>query len=146
MRRASERPRQAAAPLQFHHALIYVADVERSLRFYQGHLGFKLIDSQVLEGVLVYARMRLPAGKGTLALHRAERDPGVPFSGGVRLYFETKDVDRLCKRLAAAGVEFDQPSKRMPWGWIHAYLKDPDGHELSLFWAGAARLRKSRAV
>jgi hypothetical protein len=24
----------------------------------------------------------------------------------------------------------------MPWGWRHAYLNDPDGHEISLYWAG----------
>jgi hypothetical protein len=23
----------------------------------------------------------------------------------------------------------------MPWGWKHAYLDDPDGHEVSLDWA-----------
>jgi hypothetical protein len=27
----------------------------------------------------------------------------------------------------------------MPWGWRHAYLKDPDGHPLSLYRAGASR-------
>jgi len=33
--------------------------------------------------------------------------------------------------------------KRMPWGWDHAYLDDPDGHEVSLYWAGTKRLRKT---
>jgi hypothetical protein len=31
----------------------------------------------------------------------------------------------------------------MPWGWKHAYLDDPDGHEVSLYWAGAKRLKKA---
>jgi hypothetical protein len=34
----------------------------------------------------------------------------------------------------------------MPWGWTHAYLNDPDGHEVSLYWAGVKRLRKSATV
>jgi hypothetical protein len=32
----------------------------------------------------------------------------------------------------------------MPWGWQHAYLRDPDGHQLSLYWAGPKRFRKTR--
>jgi hypothetical protein len=32
----------------------------------------------------------------------------------------------------------------MPWGWEHAYLNDPDGHEVSLYWAGDKRFRKSK--
>jgi len=31
----------------------------------------------------------------------------------------------------------------MPWGWRHAYLNDPDGHEISLYWAGENRMRKT---
>jgi hypothetical protein len=36
-----------------------------------------------------------------------------------------------------------QLPKAMPWGWTHAYLNDPDGHEVSLYSAGAKRLRGS---
>jgi hypothetical protein len=31
----------------------------------------------------------------------------------------------------------------MPWGWRHAYLDDPDGHEVSLYWAGRKRFQKT---
>ena len=31
----------------------------------------------------------------------------------------------------------------MPWGWRHAYLNDPDGHEISLYWAGGNRMKKT---
>jgi hypothetical protein len=31
----------------------------------------------------------------------------------------------------------------MPWGWKHAYVNDPDGHEVSLYWAGAKRFQKT---
>ena len=31
----------------------------------------------------------------------------------------------------------------MPWGWRHAYLDDPDGHEISLYWAGPNRMAKT---
>jgi hypothetical protein len=31
----------------------------------------------------------------------------------------------------------------MPWGWRHAYLNDPDGHEISWYWAGENRMKKT---
>jgi hypothetical protein len=31
----------------------------------------------------------------------------------------------------------------MPWDWRHAYVNDPDGHEISLYWAGEHRMKKS---
>jgi uncharacterized glyoxalase superfamily protein PhnB len=91
---------------------------------------------------VVYARLKSPRSNGTIALHMVA--PGQELhTGGVRLYFETKDLDRLCKRLEAAGVKFSQLPQVMPWGWKHAYLDDPDGHEVSLYWAGAKRFKKT---
>jgi uncharacterized glyoxalase superfamily protein PhnB len=45
--------------------------------------------------------------------------------------------------LDSAGVKLTQPPKLMPWGWKHAYLDDPDGHEISLYWAGRKRFQKT---
>jgi hypothetical protein len=36
-----------------------------------------------------------------------------------------------------------QLPRMMPWGWRHAYLNDPDGHEISLYWAGENRMKKT---
>ena len=33
--------------------------------------------------------------------------------------------------------------RMMPWGWRHAYLNDPDGHEISIYWAGEMRMEKT---
>lgn len=136
--KATVRPKSSLA---FHHAMLYTRDLPRSLAFYRDQLGFKVVD----EFPNAYARLVAPKGKGTLAIHVLE--PGQwldPKRGGVRLYFEVRELAALCRRLAKEGVSFDQPPRRMPWGWQHAYLRDPDGHELSLFWAGAARLRRTR--
>jgi len=128
-----------ASSLTFNHAMVYVRELERALRFYQGLLGFKLIEK--LRG---YARLRSPAGRTTLALHEPEPGQVLPETDGIRLYFEVRDVERLCEKLAAAGVEIQQMPQRMPWGWTHAYLKDPDGHEVSLYWAGEKRFQKTK--
>lgn len=129
------------AHLEFNHAMIYTRDATRAVDFYAGRLGFKLIDEFRHEGLLVYARLRAPRGNSTISLHLLEPGTTVPEYEGVRLYFEVKNLEAFCKSLEAAGVAFDKPPKLMPWGWTHAYLRDPDGHELSLFWAGSKRFR-----
>jgi len=132
----------AAPALTFNHAMIYSRDVPVAVRFYSGVLGFKVLEEYQGHDTVVYARLKSPRSNGTIALHIVA--PGQELhTGGVRLYFETKDLDRLCKRLEAAGVKFSQLPKVMPWGWKHAYLDDPDGHEVSLYWAGAKRFKKT---
>lgn len=137
-RKGAKKPR-STPKLEFNHAMIYVRDVPRALEFYAGKLGFRLIE-QFGDG---YARLRSPAGACTIALHQIGEGVTTTASEGIRLYFEVKPLDALCRQLAAAGVAFRQMPKPMPWGWTHAYLDDPDGHEISLYWAGARRLRKS---
>ena len=128
--------------LAFNHAMIYSANVQRALGFYRDLLGFKLVDEFRHEGIPVYARLRAPEGDGTIALHLA--GPGTPLtSEGVRLYFEIREVDDFCRKLQAKGFYITQMPRMMPWGWRHAYLNDPDGHEISIYWAGENRMKKT---
>ena len=132
----------ADGKLTFNHAVIYVKDVERGLRFYRDMMGFKLIEDFRYEGTAVYARLRAPGGDGTIALHQA--GPGVSVaSDGVRLYFEVGELDDFCRKLQQKGFYITQLPRMMPWGWRHAYLNDPDGHEISLYWAGENRMKKT---
>jgi catechol 2,3-dioxygenase-like lactoylglutathione lyase family enzyme len=137
MKKRRRAPGSGPGPV-FNHAMIYVRDVGRALEFYEGTLGFRRI-----ENFGGYARLRTPGGSTTLALHKLGEDVHSTESPGVRLYFEVKQLRRFCARLARRGVAFKQKPKHMPWGWDHAYLYDPDGHEVSLYWAGAKRLRKT---
>jgi catechol 2,3-dioxygenase-like lactoylglutathione lyase family enzyme len=128
--------------LSFNHAMLYAKDVQRALAFYRDLLGFKLVDEFRYEGNPVYARLRAPGGDGTIALHLA--GPGTSLaSDGVRLYFEIRKLDDFCRKLQAKGFYITQMPRMMPWGWRHAYLNDPDGHEISLYWAGENRMRKT---
>lgn len=128
--------------LTFNHAMIYAKDVRRSLAFYRDMLGFKSIDEFSHDGILLYARLRAPGGDGTIALHLA--GPGTPISSeGVRLYFEIQDVDGFCRKLQSKGLYIPQMPRMMPWGWRHVYINDPDGHEISLYWAGEMRMQKT---
>jgi catechol 2,3-dioxygenase-like lactoylglutathione lyase family enzyme len=127
----------------FNHAMIYVQRIEPALRFYRDRLGFRLIETFKWQRRAVYARLRAPRGNSSIALHLPEGKDAPNTRSGIRLYFEVKNLEQLCARLKRAGVKFSQMPKRMPWGWKHAYLKDPEGYELSLYWAGPKRLRKS---
>ncbi|HXN52325.1 MAG TPA: VOC family protein [Candidatus Acidoferrum sp.] len=140
-KRKSLRGKGASAPT-FNHAMIYSRDVGAALGFYADTLGFKLLENFQHEGRSVYARLKSAGGNTTIALHAVA--PGDELrTGGVRLYFEVRDLERFCERLESIGVRFSQKPKQMPWGWKHAYLNDPDGHEVSLYWAGGKRLRRS---
>ena len=144
------KPAQTRAPappknegkLTFNHAMVYVKDVDRAMAFYRDLMGFKLIEDFRYKGNAVYARLRAPGGDGTIALHQA--GPGVSVaSDGVRLYFEVRDLDDFCLKLQKKDFYITQLPQMMPWGWRHAYLNDPDGHEISLYWAGENRMMKT---
>lgn len=105
--------------------LVYVSDVARSKAFYSDVLGL-----EVLEDFGDFVRLGTGADVG-LSLHVAGRLEAA--CQGVELNFEVDDVDRTHRDLADRGVAFTQPPKDMPWGARHAYLRDPDGHPVSLF-------------
>lgn len=138
----AEFPSDYAEKLTFNHAMIYAKDVARSLAFYRDLMGFKVIEDFRHQGISVYARLRAPGGDGTIAIHMA--GPGTSLaSDGVRLYFEIRELDDFCRRLQNKGFYITQLPRMMPWGWRHAYLNDPDGHEISLYWAGENRMKKT---
>ena len=131
-------PRMARRKISLNHVIIYVRDVEPSLKFYRDKLGFEVIES--MRG---YARLKSPVGGTTLALHVTKDRKPPPGTRQIVLYFETRDLGDVCRELAKKGVRFDQLPARMPWGWDHAYLRDPDGHPISLFWASRKRFKKT---
>src|SRR6266852_8856828 len=134
--------RGKGASTTFNHAMVYSRDVAAALGFYVDHLGFKLLENFQHQGRSVYARLKSPRGSTSIALHLVA--PGEELrTGGVRLYFEVRDLERFCEHLESAGVQFSQKPKQMPWGWRHAYLDDPDCHEISLYSAGTKRQRRS---
>lgn len=140
--KAAAVPPEPESRLTFNHAMIYSKDVQRALDFYREWMGFKLIEDFRYEGKVVYARLRAPGGDGTIALHQAGPGASVA-SEGVRLYFEVRDLDEFCRKLQRRGFYFTQLPTMMPWGWRHAYLNDPEGHEISLYWAGENRMQKT---
>jgi catechol 2,3-dioxygenase-like lactoylglutathione lyase family enzyme len=105
-------------------------DLARSERFYVA-LGLRLIVQSDH-----YLRFECPDGDSTFSLERVE---GVAENAQVTIYFETDDLGADFERLTGAGIAFDLPPQDMPWLWLEARLRDPDGHRICLYHAGRNR-------
>lgn len=140
---------------EIHHVAIGVGDLERSLAFYAGMLGFRKTLDMELSGADFERLFRLPAGTGARSvilqqgksrvgeiellqfkgLPQGSRSPGRPGDHGLMmLSFEVRDDDLLHvrSRLQAAGVPFfcREPVRLdLPgYGPISCLMvEDPDG-------------------
>ncbi|MGW5109490.1 VOC family protein [Nocardia sp. NPDC004123] len=110
---------------------IGTTDLRRSERFYE------LLGLQLIVKNDHYLRFQCPEGDSTFSVELVDSVPG---GAQVSIYFESDDLDDQCARLRAAGVDFDSLPADMSWLWREAWLRDPDGHRLCLFYAGANRL------
>lgn len=106
-------------------------DIPKSIAFYQT-LGLKLIVESEH-----YARFECPDGNSTFSVHLTEK---LPSGHGISVYFECEDLDEKVEDLIQKGVHFDELPNDKSWLWREAYLKDPDGNQLILFFAGENRL------
>ncbi|CAN5352332.1 hypothetical protein BH09PSE1_BH09PSE1_27870 [soil metagenome] len=113
---------------------VEVTDVPWSRAFYE-RLGLTLIVSSGH-----YARFVCPAPAGesaaTFSIHIA--DAVTPNGTGV--YFECADLDERVAALKAARVVFDSGPADQSWLWREAWLRDPDGNRLCLYFAGENRI------
>jgi len=106
-------------------------DLDRSVAFYKT-LGLHLI---VLNDH--YARFELPDGDSTLSLHLTNDSSGA--GNGAMVCFECDDLDARVASLKEAGIVFDTEIIDQPWLWREAWLTDPAGVKLCLFYAGDIR-------
>lgn len=107
-------------------------DLTMSIPFYET-LGLRLI----VEALPHYARFECPDGNATFSIHQTE---ALPIGDGVQIYFECEDLDAFVRSLVKKGVEFNQLPTDQNWLWREARLKDVDGNQLILYYAGANRL------
>ncbi|MBT8307329.1 MAG: VOC family protein [Maribacter sp.] len=106
-------------------------DLEKSIPFYQ-KLGLKLIVGALPH----YARFECPVGDSTFSIHQVDQ---LPKGEGVYVYFECNDLDVQVKGMRAEGLAFQEMPTDKKWLWREARLKDLDGNNLILFYAGENR-------
>ncbi len=115
------------------HLVLWIADVERSLRFYRDVLGF-----EVAHRYPKAAFMRIPGSGDDHNLGLFEQ-PGLrePDERSARMYHaawevsELADLARARRILIDAGALVGQSDHGVS---LSLYAKDPDGLEFELFW------------
>ncbi|MCP8936938.1 VOC family protein [Alsobacter sp. SYSU M60028] len=116
------------------HVAIRVKDVDRTLAFYVGQLGFKEMMRLDRDGRLWLLYLRItdtqflevfPDGEG-------ERASGKEAVGYNHLCLEVSDIEAAVAELAAAGVALTAPLKTGADGNLQAWIEDPDGHRIEL--------------
>ncbi|MGQ0541981.1 MAG: VOC family protein [Blastocatellia bacterium] len=110
---------------------IYSEKPVETVEFFQ-KLGLKII----VDSLPRYARLECPDGNSTLSVHIAD---DVAATNNIVLYFECDDLDGEFKRLRSLGLTFDEDPTMREWLWRQAYLKDPNGNKICLFYAGDNR-------
>jgi predicted enzyme related to lactoylglutathione lyase len=118
--------------MRLNHITIIVSDYERSKAFYRT-LGLV----QIVDAPPRYARFRSPDGDATFSIEVTGEPPKTP---AAEIYFECDDLDERVASLKAQGIAFTQDPTDMPYLWREAHLRDPDGHDLRLYYAGENRL------
>jgi len=107
-------------------------NLELSVPFYQ-RLGLQLI----VDARPGYARFACPKGDASFSIHKV---PSLPQGNGIYVYFECDNLDTYIDCLIAQNIEFDELPNDKSWLWREARLKDPDGNQLILYYAGDNRL------
>lgn len=107
-------------------------DVARSVQFYM-HLGL----IQIVASLPGYARFVCPEGDATFSIHVV--DAVAPGEKPV-VYFECENLDEKVAELKRRGIRFDSEPTDQHWLWREAYLRDPDGNLICLYYAGENRV------
>jgi catechol 2,3-dioxygenase-like lactoylglutathione lyase family enzyme len=120
--------------MRLNHITLDVADLARSVAFYQ-----KLGLVQIVDAPPRYARFMLPDGEATLSVE-VLGDRAGRLADRVQIFLECDALDETVASLEAKGFVFEQPPTDMSYLWREAHLRDPDGHDLRLYFAGENRL------
>lgn len=132
----SKEPDVPSAPSLdgIHHLKLPVTDLDRSLAWYQRHLGYEVMTEFVEGGVRMGVAMTHPNGGPDLALRsdpeRARAAAGFDyFAIGVPGH---DLIEALASDLAAQGVAH-HGVHRTPVGWVLLGVRDPDGHDVRFY-------------
>jgi lactoylglutathione lyase len=123
---------------QLLHTMIRVFDLDKSIAFYTGQLGMKLL-----------RRKDYPSGEFTLAFvgygdedsnavielthNWGQKEPYQLGTAFGHLAVGVPDIYGTCERLAKAGVKIPRPPGPMKHGGsVIAFVEDPDGYKIEL--------------
>jgi len=129
---------EAAGTFRMMHTMIRVFDLDRSLAFYTGPLGMKLLrrsdypDGKFTNAFVGYG----PEESNTVVELTYNWNPEKPYEIGTgfgHLALGVPDVYKTCETLAGMGVKITRPPGPMKHGTtVIAFIEDPDGYKIEL--------------
>ena len=119
------------------HVALFVADIERATRFYVDVLGFRISDlyeEEMMPGGAAF--LRLNTDHHGIALFQATQDQQ-PGAGQHHMAFEVGSLDEVFRvrdhlRQHKVAVHFE--GRRRAGVQIAVEFRDPDGHNLEVYW------------
>ena len=130
----SERPESPGRGI--HHAALICSDVERTIQFYQGLLGFPLVELVENRDYKGSSHLFFDLGNKTLLgffdFPKLGLEPGVESIGSVQhiaISASKEKWDEIRVRLDAAGIPYAGPDIGIPESM---YFKDPDGIQIEM--------------
>jgi len=118
------------------HAVIFVADLERSRRFYTEVLGFKMSDvypGSMMPGGMIF--LRCNGDHHCLALVGGKDEANDKSLHHLAFELATLDeVFRARDHLTASGAKIVHEDRRRAGCQVSVEFLDPDGHHLELYW------------
>ena len=124
--------------------LLQVFDMQKSLAFYCGALGFAVVQKAGPPEDIGWVLLRFQHIELMLNTAYEMRDrPPQPDPARVAahqdtaLYFGCPDVEGMARRLRDEGVKAGEP-KIAPYGMKQLYLSDPDGYVVCFQWPAQA--------
>jgi catechol 2,3-dioxygenase-like lactoylglutathione lyase family enzyme len=106
---------------------LLVDDYDRAIAFYVDAVGFELVEDTLLDAVKRWVVVAPRGARETAVLLARAVAPaqrarvGDQTGGRVGLFLHTDDFERDHARMRAAGVAFEEPPRREPYGTVAVF-------------------------
>lgn len=131
----SARPQRQSAVFGF--TILYVEDIDRSMRFYEDAFGFErrfvdenhvYLEFQTGGTTLAFTKLEFAAEHCGPIAAATPQGPTPPSE----IALIVADVDSAVDLAVAAGATLLRSPETKFWGQLVAYIRDPDGHLIQL--------------